>query len=46
MTSEPLNQYTDICKGAIKDSSAKLGNVFGKLLMEILLLPVGGINLS
>lgn len=40
MTSEPLNQYTDICKGAIKDSSAKLGNVFGKLLMEILLLYV------
>lgn len=40
MTSEPLNQYTDICKGAIKDSSAKLGNVFVKLLMEILLLYV------
>ena len=40
MTSEPLNQYTDICKGAIKDLSAKLGNVFVKLLMEILLLYV------
>ena len=40
MTSEPLNQYTDICKGTIKDSSAKLGNVFVKLLMEILLLYV------
>ena len=40
MTSEPLNQYTDICKGAIKDLYAKLGNVFVKLLMEILLLYV------
>ncbi len=40
MISEPLNQYTDICKGAIKDSSAKLGKAFMNLLMEILLLYV------
>ena len=38
MTSEPLNQYTDICKDAIKCSSAKLGKTFENLLLEILLL--------
>ena len=38
MTSEPLNQYTDICKDAIKGSSAKLGKTFENLLLEILLL--------
>ena len=45
MTSEPLNQYTEICRDAIKSSSAKLSKTFESLLLEILLLPVGGINL-
>lgn len=38
MTSEPLNQYTEICRDAIKSSSAKLGKIFENLLLEILLL--------
>lgn len=38
MTSEPLNQYTDICRDAIKSTSAKLGKTFESLLLEILLL--------
>ena len=38
MTSEPLNQYTEICRDAIKSSSAKLGKNFENLLLEILLL--------
>ena len=38
MTSEPLNQYTEICGDAIKSSSAKLGKTFENLLLEILLL--------
>ena len=42
MTSEPLNQYTDICKDAIKGSSAKLGKTFENLLLEILLLCTWG----
>ena len=42
MTSEPLNQYTDICKDAIKGSFAKLGETFENLLLEILLLCTWG----
>ncbi len=42
MTSEPLKQYTDICKDAIKGSSAKLGKTFENLLLEILLLCTWG----
>ena len=38
MTSEPLNQYTEICRNAIKSSSAKLSKTFESLLLEILLL--------
>ena len=38
MTSEPLNQYTEICRDAIKSSSAKLSKTFENLLLEILLL--------
>ena len=38
MTSEPLNQYTEICRDAIKSSSAKLRKTFENLLLEILLL--------
>ena len=38
MTSEPINQYTEICGDAIKSSSAKLGKTFESLLLEILLL--------
>ena len=38
MTSEPLNQYTEICRDAIKSSSAKLSKTFESLLLEILLL--------
>ena len=38
MTSEPLNQYREICRDAIKSSSAKLGKNFENLLLEILLL--------
>ena len=38
MTSEPLDQYTEICRDAIKSSSAKLGKTFENLLLEILLL--------
>ena len=38
MTSEPLNQYTEICKDAIKSSSAKLSKTFENLLPELLLL--------
>ena len=38
MTKNPLNQYTDICRDAIKSTSAKLSKTFENLLMEILLL--------
>ena len=38
MTSEPLNQYTEICRDSIKSSSAKLSKTFENLLLEILLL--------
>ena len=38
MTSEPLNQYTEICRDAIKSSSAKISKTFENLLLEILLL--------
>ncbi len=38
MTSEPLNQYTEICRDAIKSSSVKLGKTFENILLEILLL--------
>ena len=38
MTSEPLDQYTEICRDAIKSSSAKFGKTFENLLLEILLL--------
>ena len=38
MTSELLNQYAEICRDAIKSSSAKLGKTSENLLMEILLL--------
>ena len=38
MTSEPLNQYTEICRDAIKSLSAKLSKTFENLLLEILLL--------
>ena len=38
MTSEPLNQCTEICRDAIKSSSAKLSKTFVNLLLEILLL--------
>ena len=38
MTSEPLNQYTEICRYAIKSSSAKLSKTFENLLLEIFLL--------
>ena len=38
MTSEPLNQYTEICRDAIKSSSAKLSKTFENLLLEIFLL--------
>ena len=38
MTSEPLNQYTEICRDAIKSSSAKMSKTFENLLLEILLL--------
>ena len=36
MTSEPLNQYTEICRDAIKSSSAKVSKTFENLLLEIL----------
>ena len=35
MTSEPLNQYTEICRDAIKSSSAKVSKTFENLLSEI-----------
>ena len=38
MTSEPLNQYTEICRDSIKSSFAKLSKTFENLLLEILLL--------
>ena len=38
MTSEPLNQYTEICRDAIKSLSAKLSKTFENLLLELLLL--------
>lgn len=38
MTSELLNQYTEICRDAIKSSSAKMSKTFENLLLEILLL--------
>mgnify|MGYP001336420484 CR=1 FL=1 len=34
MTSEPLNQYTEICRDAIKSSSAKLSKTFESLLLS------------
>lgn len=37
MTSEPINQYTEICKNAIKSSSAKLSKTFESLLLAKLL---------
>ena len=33
MTAEPLNQYSEICKIAIKSSSAKLGKTFENPLL-------------
>ena len=33
MTSEPLDQYTEICRVAIKTSSAKLGKTFENLIL-------------
>ena len=36
--SDSLDQYADICRDAIKKSSAKLNKSFEKLLVEILLL--------
>ena len=36
--SDSLDQYADICREAIKKSSAKLNKSFEKLLVEILLL--------
>lgn len=38
MTKKPLNQYTDICRDAIQNTSAKLSKTFENLLLEILLL--------
>ena len=38
MKSEPLNQYTEIYRDAIKSSSAKLSKTFENQLLEILLL--------
>lgn len=38
MTSDPLNQYAEICRDIIKRSSAKLGKTFENLLLEMLLL--------
>ncbi|KXB39298.1 hypothetical protein HMPREF1870_01967 [Bacteroidales bacterium KA00344] len=38
MTSNPLNQYAEICRDVIKSSSAKLGKTFENILLEILLL--------
>ncbi len=38
MTSEPLSQYAEICRDAIKSSSAKIGKTFEYLFLEILLL--------
>ena len=49
MTTKPLNQYTDICRDAIKSSSAKLSKTFENLLIEILLLYIviqGKINFT
>ncbi len=40
MTAELLNHYTEICRVAIKSSSAKLGKTFENLLLEIILLYV------
>jgi len=37
MTSEPLKQYTEICRDAIKSSSAKLSNI-QKITSAIFLL--------
>ena len=37
MTSEPLNQYTEICRDAIKSTSAKLSNI-QKITSAIFLL--------
>ena len=37
MTSEPLNQYTEICRDAIKSASAKLSNI-QKITSAIFLL--------
>ena len=37
MTSEPFNQYTEICRDAIKSSSAKLSNI-QKITSAIFLL--------
>lgn len=33
MTVELLNQYTEICRVAIKSSSAKLGKTFENLIL-------------
>ena len=38
MTSESLNQYSEIYRDSIKSSSAKLSKTFENLLLEILLL--------
>ncbi len=38
MISVPLNQNMEICGDAIKSSSAKLGETFESLLLEILFL--------
>lgn len=40
MTAEPLYQYTEICRNAIKSSSAKLGKTFENLFLKIILLNV------
>ena len=36
MTLEPLNQYAEICRDAIKSSSAKLGKTFENLLTIVI----------
>ena len=33
MTAELLNQYSEICRDAIKSSSAKLGKTFENLIL-------------
>ena len=42
--SEALDQYTGICKETIVDSAAKLSKSFEKIIIEVLLLYMGGVN--